>query len=48
MIGNVKAFALAIPASMAISPWAALVLTALWLLPGWVERWLDVRDRWHR
>jgi hypothetical protein len=33
---------------MAISPWASLAFAALWLLPEWVARWLDVRDRWHR
>jgi hypothetical protein len=54
MIDNVKAFALAISAGMAISPWASFVLAALWLLPEWVKQWLvvvkhglDVRDRWH-
>lgn len=25
---------------------AALAVAALWLLPDWVDRWLDVRDRW--
>jgi len=33
---------------MAISPRAPFVLAVLWLLPEWVEKWLDVRDRWHR
>lgn len=37
-----KALALALPAGMAISPRAAVVFLALWLLPEWVERWLDV------
>jgi len=48
MIRSVKPLALAIPASMAISPWASLVLAALWLLPDWFQKWIDVRDRWHR
>lgn len=48
MIGNVKALTLAIPAGMAISPWASVVFAAVWLLPQWVKQWLDVRDRWHR
>lgn len=48
MIGNVKALMLALPASMAISPRASFVFAGLWLLPEWVKRWLDVRDRWRR
>jgi len=48
MMGKLKALTLAIPAGMAISPWASFVFAALWLLPEWVEQWLDVRDRLHR
>jgi len=37
-----------IPASWAISPWLLLALGALWHLPDLVNKWLDVRDHWHR
>ena len=39
---------LAIPASFAISPWVFLAIAAGWLLPDWVGKWLDIRDRWDR
>jgi hypothetical protein len=29
-----------------VIPDAALALAAWWLLPDWVDRWLDIRDRW--
>jgi uncharacterized protein YbjQ (UPF0145 family) len=37
-----------IPVSWAISPWLSLALAALWHLPNLVDKWLDVRDHWHR
>jgi hypothetical protein len=40
---------LALPAGLAVSPWAVLAIYALWSLwwlPDWVDKWLDVRDRW--
>jgi hypothetical protein len=39
---------LALPATWVISPWLSLAFSAWWLLPDWVDKWLDVRDRWHR
>ena len=39
---------LAIAAGMAVSPWVLLAAAALWLLPDWIDKWLDVRDRWDR
>jgi hypothetical protein len=39
---------LAIPAGMALSPIVPLALCALWLLPDWIGKWLDIREKWAR
>jgi ABC-type nickel/cobalt efflux system permease component RcnA len=39
---------LAMSAGTAVSPWVLLAAAALWLLPDWIDKWLDVRDRWDR
>jgi hypothetical protein len=33
---------------LGVFPWALLAARALWLLPRWVDQWLDIRDRWDR
>jgi hypothetical protein len=30
---------------LGIAPWVLLAARAMWLLPDWVIKWLDVRDR---
>jgi hypothetical protein len=37
----------ALPVELVISPFVLLGARALWLLPDWIGKWLDVRDRWH-
>jgi len=38
----------AIAAVLALSDGFGKCLAALWKLPDWVHKWLDVRDRWRR
>jgi len=39
--------ALYLPLEVGITAWALLAARALWALPDWVGKWLDVRDRCH-
>jgi hypothetical protein len=37
-----------LPMEMRVAVCALLAARALWLLPDWLRKWIDVRDRWHR
>jgi hypothetical protein len=39
-------FVAAISAGMVSPWWVPLAAAAIWMLPDWVVKWLDVRDRW--
>lgn len=47
-MAKLMTLALAISAGMTVSPWVLLTAAALWLLPDWIGKWLDVRERWNR
>lgn len=36
---------LALPVDLGIFPWVLLAARVLWLLPDWVGKWCDVRNR---
>lgn len=36
-----------VSATLSSSPWFVGIV-ALWKMPDWVLKWLDVRDRWRR
>ena len=39
------ALALALPIDLGIFPWVLLAARVWWLLPDWVGKWCDVRNR---
>lgn len=41
-----SALILTSPLELTGAAWALLAMAALWRLPDWVGKWLDIRDRW--
>jgi len=36
---------LALPIDLGVFPWALLAVHVWWLLPDWISKWCDIRDR---